>query len=61
VRTETYKLIVKRVCSSPAAALEPGQTMIHRNAVIHVTGSKEALNKISMKLLNLPVDAISLK
>jgi hypothetical protein len=46
--------------SSPAAALAPGQTMIHRNAVIHFTGDKEDLNKISMKLLNIPVDAISL-
>jgi hypothetical protein len=46
--------------SSPAAALESGQTMIHRNAVIHFTGDKEDLNKISMKLLNIPVDAISL-
>ena len=46
--------------SSPAAALEPKQTMVHRNAVMHFTGTKEDLNKISMQLLNLPVDAISL-
>jgi hypothetical protein len=47
--------------SSPAAALEPGQTLVHRNAVIHFTGDKEALNKISMQLLKIPVDAISLR
>lgn len=47
--------------SSPAAALEPKQTIVHRNAVIHFTGAKDDLNKISMKLLNLPVDAISLR
>jgi hypothetical protein len=46
--------------SSPAAALEPGQTIIHRNAVMHFTGDKESLDKISMKLLGLPVDGISL-
>ncbi len=46
--------------SSPAAALKSGEAIIHRNAVIHFTGDKESLNKISMKLLNVPVDAISL-
>jgi hypothetical protein len=46
--------------SSPAAALKPGETMIHRNAVIHFTGDKESVNKISMKLLGVSVDAISL-
>ncbi|AEV99544.1 hypothetical protein A4D02_27275 [Niastella koreensis] len=46
--------------SSPAAALGPGQSIVHRNAVIHFTGSKEDLNTISMQLLDLPVDAISL-
>lgn len=46
--------------SSPAAALKPGQAMLHRHAVMHFTGPKEDLNKISMKLLNIPVDAISL-
>lgn len=46
--------------SSPAAALAPGQTIIHRNAVIHCKGDKESLTEISMKLLGIPVDAISL-
>ncbi|OQP40012.1 hypothetical protein A4H97_17500 [Niastella yeongjuensis] len=46
--------------SSPAAALQPGETMIHRNAVIHFTGDKESLNNISMKLLGVAVDAITL-
>jgi hypothetical protein len=46
--------------SSPAAALQPGETMIHRNAVIHFTGDVKSLSEISMKLLNVPVNAISL-
>jgi len=41
--------------SSPAAALKPGETMIHRNAVIHLTGAKESLHEISMKLLNFSI------
>jgi hypothetical protein len=44
--------------SSPAAALEPGQTIVHRNAVIHFTGDKKSLDEISMKLLGVAVDGI---
>jgi len=46
--------------SSPAAALTPGERILHRNAVVHFTGDIKSLNEISMKLLNVPVDAITL-
>lgn len=46
--------------SSPAAALAPGQTLHHIHRTIHLKGSKEDLNKISIKLLGVEVDAISL-
>ncbi len=46
--------------SSPAAALTPGEAMIHRNAVVHFTGDAKGLNEISMKLLHVPVDGIAL-
>jgi RimJ/RimL family protein N-acetyltransferase len=46
--------------SSPAAALKPNEAIVHHNALIHFTGDKESLDKISMKLLGVPVDGISL-
>lgn len=46
--------------SSPAAALKPGAAMQHLHRTIHLKGSKEELNKISMKLLGVNVDEISL-
>lgn len=46
--------------SSPAAALAPGKTLQHIHRTIHLKGSKEELNKISMKLLGVGVDAINL-
>jgi len=46
--------------SSPAAALKPGEFIQHLHRTIHLKGSKESLNKISMKLLGVGVDAIAL-
>lgn len=46
--------------SSPAAALAPGKTIHHLHRTIHIKGSKEEIDKISMKLLGVGVDAISL-
>jgi hypothetical protein len=46
--------------SSPAAALVPGQSIDHMHRTIHLMGSKNELNKISMKLLGVNVDAIKL-
>jgi len=46
--------------SSPAAALSPGVAIQHIHRTIHLKGSKESLDKISMKLLGVSVDAIAL-
>ena len=46
--------------SSPAAALAPGASMHHIHRTIHLKGSKEDLDKISMKLLGVEVDKIKL-
>jgi len=46
--------------SSPAASLAPGATMQHVHRTIHLKGSKEELNEISMKLLGVGVDKIKL-
>jgi hypothetical protein len=46
--------------SSPAAALAPGNSIQHIHRTIHLKGSKEELDKISMKILGKPVDSIKL-
>jgi len=46
--------------SSPAAALAPGKSIQHIHRTIHLKGSKEELDKISMKILGKPVKAIKL-
>jgi len=46
--------------SSPAAALAPGKSIQHIHRTIHLRGTKEDLDKISMKILGKPVDAIKL-
>ena len=46
--------------SSPAAPLAPGNSIRHIHRTIHLKGSKEELDKISMKILGKPVDAIKL-
>jgi hypothetical protein len=46
--------------SSPAAALVPGNSIQHIHRTIHLKGTKEDLDKISMKILGKPVDLIKL-
>ena len=46
--------------SSPAASLAPGNSIRHIHRTIHLRGTKEDLDKISMKILGRPVDAIKL-
>jgi len=46
--------------SSPAAALAPGNSIQHIHRTIHLKGSKEELDKISMKILGKQVDSIKL-
>lgn len=46
--------------SSPAAALAPGESITHYHRTIHLKGPKVELDKISMQVLGVTVDAISL-
>jgi hypothetical protein len=46
--------------SSPGAALEPGQSLTHYHRTIHLKGNRESLNQVTMKLLGVTVDALSL-
>ena len=43
---------------SPAAALAPGETLVHRHNVYHFTGSKQQLNEIATKMLGASVEEI---
>lgn len=44
--------------SSPAADLEPGDTLTHVQATIHLRGAKEEVNRISEKVLGADLDRI---
>jgi hypothetical protein len=44
--------------SSPAAALSPGADMRHVHRTIHLTGSRDALNKVAIKLLGMELNAL---
>lgn len=44
--------------SSPAAALEPGETMIHVQRTFHIQGSEAELNALTQRLLGVSLDAI---
>ena len=46
--------------SSPATALSPGNSIQHIHRTIHLKGTREDLDKISMKILGKPVDALKL-
>ena len=45
--------------SSPAAMLAPGESIAHKQRIFHISGDEAQLNKITEKLFNLPVSAIS--
>ena len=45
--------------SSPAADLEPGKTLTHHHRTIHLMGSKQDLNQISLKVFGITVDQIN--
>ena len=42
--------------SSPAAALEPGQTIEHMHRTIHLVGSRDELDKIARAALGVSID-----
>lgn len=44
--------------SSPAAFLEPGETLTHEHQVYHFTGDRKALNQISERLLGVGLEPI---
>jgi hypothetical protein len=46
--------------SSPAAALAPGESLLHLHRTIHLQGSKEELDTIAKKLFGVGVDEIRL-
>jgi len=43
---------------SPAAFLNPGQTLSHQHNVFHFTGDKAALNAISQKVFGISLDSV---
>ena len=43
---------------SPAAFLKPGETLSHRHAAYHFTGSEEALNEVAKKLFGVSIEEI---
>lgn len=45
--------------SSPAAFLEPGETLTHNHQVFHFTGNKETLNQISEEVLGIGLKKIT--
>jgi hypothetical protein len=44
--------------SSPAAALKPGESIIHSQVTIHLTGDKKLLNDAAFKSLGVSLDEI---
>ncbi len=44
--------------SSPAALLAPGEKIIHRQRIFHITGEEAQLSAITEKLFNIPVSEI---
>lgn len=46
--------------SSPAAALNPGQSIQHIHRTIHLKGSKEELDLVSRKIFGVGIDSIKL-
>ncbi len=45
--------------SSPAAALKPGETLVHTHRTMHFVGDRAALDKIARKVLGTTLDAIT--
>ncbi|RMF44641.1 MAG: hypothetical protein D6753_02055, partial [Planctomycetota bacterium] len=44
--------------SSPAAALQPGETMRHVQRTLHLQGPEEAIDPIARRLLGVSLDQI---
>ena len=44
--------------SSPAAALKPGESIIHSQITIHITGDKKLLNKTAVRSFGVSLDEV---
>jgi Family of unknown function (DUF6786) len=44
--------------SSPAAALKPGESITHSQITVHITGNRELLDKVSMKVFGVTLHDI---
>jgi hypothetical protein len=44
--------------SSPAALLNPGESLTHTQRVFHITGDEKQLDKIVQKIFNVSLDQI---
>jgi hypothetical protein len=44
--------------SSPAAALQPGASIVHRHRTLHLSGERAALDAVARKLLGVGLDAV---
>jgi hypothetical protein len=42
--------------SSPAAALSPGQSLLHSQVTVHLTGNRKALDEIALKVLGCSLE-----
>jgi hypothetical protein len=44
--------------SSPAAALSPGQSLVHSQITVHLTGNKKVINEVAVKILGCTLEEI---
>jgi len=44
--------------SSPAAALQPGKGITHKQVTVHLTGDKKLLDEVSVKVLGVSLEKI---
>jgi hypothetical protein len=44
--------------SSPAAALKPGQSLVHSQVTVHLTGSRKQLDEVAVKILGCSLEKI---
>jgi hypothetical protein len=44
--------------SSPAAGLKPGEELVHVQFTLHLTGSRDLLNNVAVKVLGISLDEI---
>jgi hypothetical protein len=45
--------------SSPAAALDPGKSLVHRHRTLHLVGGRDALDPVARRLLGVGLDEVA--